>query len=382
MLGSAQGFLLSIILFRQKGANHKANIYLSLLIFFLSLEIFINFLEISGFLIHYPLLNSISDPFYPIYGPLIYLYTKRKTSSKFHFKKKYFLFFLPILLELFAYSDFFLESPEHKLSKIAVYTTSEVLKSEFLFIWSLEAIYNLIFILFAVKALVLFHRSLRKYFSDIDKRNFNWLKIFLITTSFLFLVQVIIISTIDQFETLENAFKSIHLIIALVFMVVGYKGLSRSLVSEVDLSKEKSELNITEDKNEGKNSMNKYAKSSLDNIKKDEILAKLKLLMEDEKPYLTNDLKLTNLAEALSISANHLSQILNEELDKNFYDFINGYRIELAKKIPIDKKKKHLTILAIAYEAGFNSKSTFNRVFKEITSTTPTKFRETSISEL
>ena len=98
--------------------------------------------------------------------------------------------------------------------------------------------------------------------------------------------------------------------------------------------------------------------------------------MSEKKPYLENELTLAKLAEMLSVPQHHLSQILNEKLNQNFFDFVNNYRIQEAKKLLVSPDGGLLTILAIAEEVGFNSKSAFNNAFKKVTNTTPSEFRK------
>jgi AraC-like DNA-binding protein len=97
--------------------------------------------------------------------------------------------------------------------------------------------------------------------------------------------------------------------------------------------------------------------------------------MEREQPFTDGELTIQKLAEMLSIPAPHLSQTINERLGKSFPDFINSYRVDQAKKKLLDPSLKHLSILGIAEEVGFNSKSSFNSVFKKHTGMTPSEFR-------
>jgi AraC-like DNA-binding protein len=99
--------------------------------------------------------------------------------------------------------------------------------------------------------------------------------------------------------------------------------------------------------------------------------------MEANKPYLEGDLVLPQLAQQLGISANYLSQVINEQLHVNFYDFINGYRVEEAKGLIRNAGPKNTNILNIALDSGFNSKSAFYTAFKKATSMTPTQYRKT-----
>ena len=96
--------------------------------------------------------------------------------------------------------------------------------------------------------------------------------------------------------------------------------------------------------------------------------------MENEKPYLNPELSLSELANSLNISRNQLSGIINQLHKINFYEFINQYRIKEVKQLMEDPSNKHLKLISLAYDAGFNSKSSFNRIFKQITNMTPSKF--------
>jgi len=94
-------------------------------------------------------------------------------------------------------------------------------------------------------------------------------------------------------------------------------------------------------------------------------------LMSTGQPYLDENLTLRDLAEVLEIPANQLSQVLNEGFDQNFAEFVNTYRLEMFKSKVGDPKQRHLTILALAYESGFNSKTVFNTFFKKMMGKTP-----------
>jgi AraC-like DNA-binding protein len=118
----------------------------------------------------------------------------------------------------------------------------------------------------------------------------------------------------------------------------------------------------------------KYENSTLEETEADQYLEKLLTYMEMEEPYLDGDLKLEDLSQQLEIPRHHLSQIINQKLDKNFFEFLNSYRIEKAKKILTDPANDY-KILRVALEAGFNNKTTFNNAFKNEVGTTPSRYR-------
>ncbi|MEZ5149364.1 MAG: helix-turn-helix domain-containing protein [Bacteroidales bacterium] len=103
---------------------------------------------------------------------------------------------------------------------------------------------------------------------------------------------------------------------------------------------------------------------------------KLKNLMEAEKPFLNPNLNLPQLAKVLEIPSYYLSQVLNNNIEQNFFDFINSYRVEETKAKMADPKYENLSLLGIAFESGFNTKSAFNRVFKKMTGFTPSEYKK------
>jgi AraC-like DNA-binding protein len=119
----------------------------------------------------------------------------------------------------------------------------------------------------------------------------------------------------------------------------------------------------------------RYENSTLSQDKASIYLQKLVNSMQQDKLYLHPDLSLQMLAEQLNIPPHYLSQVINEQLGQNFFDFINSHRIEEVKRRLLDSQYQHLTILAIAFDSGFNSKSAFNVAFKNHTGLTPTQYR-------
>jgi len=104
--------------------------------------------------------------------------------------------------------------------------------------------------------------------------------------------------------------------------------------------------------------------------------------MEEEQPYLDESLTLSDLASKIDLTDKRLSELLNKHLDTNFYDFVNGYRVEAFKQMVVDGSYAHLTLLALAYESGFKSKTSFNRVFKQRTGMSPSEYKKAQMSTL
>ena len=96
--------------------------------------------------------------------------------------------------------------------------------------------------------------------------------------------------------------------------------------------------------------------------------------MDIEASYLNADLTLKDLALLLNIHPNQLSWLINHEFDKNFNEFINQYRVDAFKRISKDPKNSHITLIGLAYDSGFNSKTVFNTSFKKETGMTPMQY--------
>ncbi|MBX2871471.1 MAG: AraC family transcriptional regulator [Saprospiraceae bacterium] len=120
----------------------------------------------------------------------------------------------------------------------------------------------------------------------------------------------------------------------------------------------------------------KYEKSGLHPSQIDGILQQLKDYMRKQKPFLNPELSIDQIAKALELPKHHLSQAINSGLKQNFSEFLNTYRISEAKTLLQDSKQNHLTIAAIAFEAGFKSLSHFNSTFKKVVQTPPSTFRK------
>jgi ligand-binding sensor domain-containing protein/AraC-like DNA-binding protein len=103
---------------------------------------------------------------------------------------------------------------------------------------------------------------------------------------------------------------------------------------------------------------------------------RLQELMEEEKPFLDPSLQLPELAGKLGLSVHQLSQVINDGFGRNFREFINSLRIEEAKRLLTDPRSREYKLLTVAFESGFNSKATFNQVFRKLTGTTPSEYRE------
>ncbi len=210
-------------------------------------------------------------------------------------------------------------------------------------------------------------------FSDIDKIDLTWLKIlvtgFLAIRTWAVIVAGMIILSISfgiktDFETmgLLGNYITFLLVSVLIFF-----GLGHSSVFEGLEQKNTNEPEPIKDEQEQENQKDKI---------KPELIEQVTRYMETEKPYLTPALTLEKLAGQMRLQPRLLSNIINRHFDCNFFEFINSYRVEEAKRMLADGKHADKTMLDIMLDVGFNSKATFNTLFKKKAGMTPSEYRK------
>lgn len=352
-----QAILLSILLFLKKPRT-LAQLFLSLLLLFHAVNainiVVVNVLKDYDLMYVFRYIQL--ELLYGI-GPALYFYTLSITKKDFTFKRKYWIHFLPLLLEFIFYRTSFYRDGSNGLYETPLPTITYIyLMQQWIGVISLIT-YGVI----SLKILYNYEKKLKNYFSKIDDKTFDWLKIpILIYGSFYIFWNVL--TEIDRFffdRTLrEYYFLPTFVIISIVTCWIGFKGYVR---------KESFFVN-------NKDFDSKKDNKSNENDKDLEFVKKLDNLMKEKRPYLNPDLNLSKLAELLEMKSKILSQKINQNYDRNFYDLINFYRVEAFKNYVKSNSSEKFSLLGIAYECGFNSKSTFNLVFKNNTQLTPSQY--------
>ncbi len=198
----------------------------------------------------------------------------------------------------------------------------------------------------------------------------NWLKVFSISFYVTFLILFILggLNMIGDFIPFDPYFVVFTFITVFTFVFSFY------IINQPVIFGQEVKIITGEDKKEGE----KYTRSGLKDKQAEAYLEKLISYVEEKKPYLDRDLSIQDLSDSTGISRHHITQVLNEKHKKNFFTFINEYRVKEVIARFSDPKNNYFTILAIAYDSGFNSKTTFNSIFKSQTGMTPSEFREKS----
>ncbi|MBW6491734.1 MAG: AraC family transcriptional regulator [Lentimicrobium sp.] len=306
-----------------------------------------------------------------LHGPFLYLYIAALIEQTFQFNWKNLLHFLPFVL----FNIFLLVAS--LFPEISGRIRLDHIDSE----QGIPLLFNLFLILTALSGPVYFLLSIRLFrkmdidifnnFSTAETINPDWLRKLVYSFGAIWTVLIIFASIHHLFHFFSWVFCTDGLFLSLSFfiMLIGYFGLKQK---EIFIHYPGQEIEyVTEPKA-------KYARTLLKE-KDIEIYAdKITHFMSLEKPYLDADLTLPQLAGMLEMPAHHLSRVINEKFKVNFFDFVNRYRVEEVKSKIDNPRFDNLSLLGIAFDCGFNTKSAFNRVFKKITGQTPTKYKKQS----
>ena len=377
LLAAAQGFFLAILIIH-KHRNLYANRFLAAMLLAYSALLLYLFLEELDLALSWPqfILFILGIGF--IIGPLHYLYTKYLIRHLDRLEKKDLLHGIPFLI---FYSVLLLHFPQlHSLVRVWLERyTEDGLPAPFLIYNWMMAVYSTVYLALSLYRIMRYARIIRNHFSTIQKMRLDWLRN--ITLFLAVFLTVYIVENILYLNgiNLSNYFTLSSTLFAAYIYTLGYLGLFKSeilMLPEVAESMSRLEKMTVPDSKAGAVSIQKkYDKSGLSPQKAEQFKKTLLALMEQEAPYRDSGLTLQQLSELLHISPHNLSEVINTRLHQNFFDFVNAYRVEKVKKDLADPAKQNLTMLAIAYESGFNSKTAFNNVFKKHTRMTPSEYR-------
>lgn len=241
----------------------------------------------------------------------------------------------------------------------------------------IENAFFIVYILLSLKLLKRIQKACENHYSSLEKTNLNWFGVLV----FGLLTIIILDSIFSVYELFSPVYSwNIGTIIAFTFIVLysilGYKGMfqSKILLPDFLATEPESGTAVTFLESDSK----KVYTGRLDGLSSteiDKLVQKLHIILEQKKPYLSDSLSLTELADEMGINNKELSELLNKHLNTSFYNLINTYRVnEFKDKIKLSDNKKY-TLIGLAYECGFPSKASFNRVFKKQTGMAPSKYK-------
>ena len=231
-------------------------------------------------------------------------------------------------------------------------------------LWSLLVIQAFAYLLPSLARLHRYRRAVRNQVSNLAGLDLRWLMWFSHAVIALYLSYAVLLTIMLHAPRPLPLRGFLSLALTLLVCAIGYRGLNQRETPVVD--------DLAEDAPTGGR---KYAKTALPAGEAKELLGRLERAMEEERLYLDPELSLSALSDRLAVGRNLVSYVINQRLGKNFFDFVNGYRVKAVIGFMEDPERKDDKLLTLGLEAGFNSKPTFNSVFKRLTGLTPSEFR-------
>lgn len=382
LLGGFQGLLLSVFLFTIK-ANKISNRLLGLLTLLWGIFLFSFAMQSEGMYIKFPHFLKTFYQLLFVFSPLLYLQIKYLLENFKKFNRKDLIHFLPLVISILLYADFYLLSGPDKLflirNKTYYYEVIQIIGDEII------AIQGILYSILALRLLVKYRNNIINYQSNIDRSIIKVISVGVILVMFSWIIGFVGIH-LDylHINTGIDLFTLAYLVLVVVIYIISYSAirspeiykLDESQIKVISIKRQAERSGVLRSINREltlvKNQKDTEPESGVSVNR--ELNDKLISYMEAEKPYLNPELSLSELAEKVNLTRNQLSNTINQNHQMNFYEFINQYRIIEVKRLMEDTAKKHLKLISLAYDAGFNSKASFNRIFKQMTEMTPSQY--------
>lgn len=362
-------FFLSVLLAGKKGKSEADKILTAWLII-TGLHLTMFYLYLSGNYLKFPWLLGLHLPLPLVHGPFLFLYTTALTQVR-KIKTVGLLHFVPVLVVYGLMFPFFQLPADQKISVYQHGGAGYKWLTDPVFIAIIAS--GVIYVILSFLKLRQHKFNIENQFSNTARINLNWLRYLIYGTSVIWIVIIAGLGDIYIFAT----------VVIYVFFI-GYFGVKQvGIFSNVYNDGPKSEKEIklyadTKEKNSGEANQSypktKYQRSTLTDEEAKKIHGQLYKLMVNDKLFKDPDLSLGELASKLQVHSNTVSQVINSYENKTFYDYINGLRIGEFKTLAADPQSSRYTLLSLAFECGFNSKTAFNRNFKKATGLSPSEY--------
>ncbi|MDF2193231.1 helix-turn-helix domain-containing protein [Paraflavitalea sp. CAU 1676] len=386
------------------------SILLTVFMLLVSFQAVLNGFDNRAFFLEFPHLSRVSWLLPTLFGPLIYLFTGKLTMRETVLRAKDLLHFLPFCVYLLLLSSWFVKPASEKRALLSDFEALSV--HDFGWMNQVNIPLTLFYLLLSLQRLHQYRKELTNTCSEVGLYQLQWLR------QFIYIVLAILGITALGFygrkwniPLIGHMYHYNYAAIVLVLYWMAYKSITqpalfslegrqktrgRRVILEKGVATEMVLAGVVmtpivaaaggqadelaekgvglQDVGEENTSHKKYAKSGLGSMATDELLQELLTYMEKDKPYLEPELTIYALADALGSNRHHLSQVINERLGFSFFDFVNRYRVKAVQEKLADPGARHMSIMGIAYDCGFNSKATFNASFKKMTGTTPSAY--------
>jgi len=374
-VGVLQAFLLAVFIYFHPKSDRSVNLHLGLYIIFTSLPLLIPIMQKY---LPWQFLLFV-DPVLLLIGPSLYFYvisfrekiTWRKTLPHFIIFVAFILYDSYLFIKMIERYPF-----SHVVPAEVPHTVSVIIRVP------IRTAQMIVYYFLVRHAFKTYQKSIQNLYSETTRINLSWVKWLNNGYLLLVLIGLTFYALILEFPDKFGIFVAINLAFVTPYIYAAtFKGMSQPTLWQLksgqikdDVLEEIHELEQVTSHHikEGQ----KEQKQIVPTEKLNEIALLITEQMEVDQLFLQSELTLNDLADKINVPSYLVTLAINDTLKKNFYDLVNGYRVEEAKNLLTNTKSGHIKMLAIGYDSGFNSKTTFNTVFKKMTGYTPTEFKE------
>lgn len=359
LAGAIHALIQSMLLFFTRRGNRRANKIMAIFLLALAIAMANGIISLLGLYDIWPALSILMGSVALTYGPLFYLYIRAMTAKDHRWTPFDVLHGVPFLLGMLVYGAYLrLPGGGSALSGFIGFAV----RSPWLIVTILSTLQTVVYVASVIRLLWAHSERIKATYSTIDRINLGWLRRRLVVYAAIWAVGLVMVAAVGfESRAIGLVGQIVSFLIALNTFMTGYLAMLQPEIFFGPLEARP---------------VRRYERSSL--TPENAALHKTRLLemMEREKSFLDPEITLPKLAQALEIPVAHLSRVINDLFGRNFYEFINHYRVEDAKRrlaMPDAGREKLITV---ALDCGFNSLATFNRVFKELAGRTPSDYRK------
>lgn len=376
VVGALQGLFLAGTLVAQRN-NKTANRLLAALVATFTVYLASSVYFATGMIYKYPHFFGIGYQTPWVFGPLVYLYAVAASDRSWRFTRRALIHFVPVLVMMILASPYYMMSGAEKIAAYERWRVGEIPTA----IKTLDPLKYVSGIGYTVATVLYLRRHRRRIedsYSNTARVNLIWLLWLAAAAGSIWLL-----ATTLRVAEVASGLRDEHISLAMALLVyaIGYLGLRQPEVFRYETAEFRIPVRdgtqpVAQLPTAVEAEAPRYDRSGLGDREARRLKESLLALMDADHPWKDSELTLADLAARLDTTPHKLSEVLNAEIGQTFYDFVNGYRVrEVQRRIKAGDTRT-LKMLALALDAGFASKSTFNQAFKKHTNQTPSDFRQ------
>lgn len=379
VVGALQGILLAGVLVTQR-SNRTANRLLAALMATFTIYLASGIYYEGGFIRVYPHLFGISYQTPWVFGPLVYLYAVAASDRSWRFGRRELLHFLPVAVSVAVSAPYYAMSGAEKIAMFERLAADDV-PARLMLLDPLKYVSGIAYSVATALYLRRHRRRVEDSYSNPKRFNLRWLLWLAVAAAAIWLLATVLGVT-PMGDSLRD--EPVTLAIAVLVYAIGYMGLRQPEVFRYETAEFPVVTNggsvaaaplppapvSTED------ATPRYERSGLGDAEAEGLERSLRMTMDSAHPWKDSELTLADLATQIGTTPHKLSEVLNSCIGQTFHDFVNGYRVREVQRRIAEGETARRTMFALALDAGFASKSTFNQAFRKHTNQTPSAFRE------